>query len=79
MHPKMTTGYWQFVDGPDYKPPSIPELRPSQQVQGLDSTGATITVTMPGNEGVVAAARKQAEAWLAADKKAHALTAVTIK
>jgi hypothetical protein len=34
---------------------------------------------MPGNEGVVAAARKQAEAWLAADKKAHALTAVTIK
>jgi hypothetical protein len=66
-------GYWQFVDGPDYKPPSIPELRPSQQVQGLDSTGATITVTVPGNEGVVAVARTQAEAWLAADKKAHAV------
>ncbi|KAJ7815818.1 hypothetical protein B0H14DRAFT_3745143, partial [Mycena olivaceomarginata] len=66
-------GYLQFVDGPDYKPPSIPELRPSQQVQGLDSTGATVTVTVPGNEGLVAAAKKQAEAWLAGDKKAHAV------
>ncbi|KAJ7129682.1 hypothetical protein C8R44DRAFT_830121 [Mycena epipterygia] len=66
-------GYLQFVNGPDYKPPSIPELRPSQQIQGLDSTGASVTVTVPGNEGLVAAAKKQAEAWLAGDKKAHAV------
>ncbi|KAJ7909541.1 hypothetical protein B0H13DRAFT_2233059 [Mycena leptocephala] len=66
-------GYWQYVDGPDYDPPVIPELKPSQQVQGLDNTGATVTITVPGNEGVVAAARKRAEAWLSADKKAHAV------
>ncbi|KAJ7213548.1 hypothetical protein GGX14DRAFT_360673, partial [Mycena pura] len=66
-------GYWQFVDGPEYNPPSIPALKPSQQVQGLDNTGATITITVPGNEGVVAAARKQAEAWLLGDKKAHTI------
>ncbi|KAF7374996.1 Integrase catalytic domain-containing protein [Mycena sanguinolenta] len=66
-------GYWQYVDGPDYNPPAIPELRPSQQVQGLDNTGASITITVPGNENLVAAAKKQAETWLAADKKAHAI------
>ncbi|KAJ7037565.1 hypothetical protein C8F04DRAFT_952450, partial [Mycena alexandri] len=66
-------GYWQYVDGPDYDPPAIPELRASQQVQGLDGTGATVTITVPGNEGVVAAARKRAEAWFSADKKAHAI------
>ncbi|KAJ7255362.1 hypothetical protein C8J57DRAFT_1178169, partial [Mycena rebaudengoi] len=66
-------GYWQYVDGPDYNPPSIPELRASQQVRGVDNTGATVTITVPGNEGAVALARKQAEAWLSADKKAHAV------
>ncbi|KAJ7728574.1 hypothetical protein DFH07DRAFT_707963, partial [Mycena maculata] len=66
-------GYWKYVGGPEYNPPSIPELRPSQRVQGMDSTGTVITVTVPGNEAVVAAAQKQAEAWLAADKKAHAI------
>ncbi|KAJ7190548.1 hypothetical protein GGX14DRAFT_382079, partial [Mycena pura] len=66
-------GYWQYIDGPDYNPPSIPVLRPSQQIQGLDGTGATVTVTVPGNEGAVAAAKKQAEAWLLGDKKAHAV------
>ncbi|KAJ7189633.1 hypothetical protein GGX14DRAFT_608836, partial [Mycena pura] len=66
-------GYWQYVDGLDYNPPSIPVLKPSQQIEGLDGTGATVTVTIPGNEGVVAAARKQAEAWLLGDKKAHAI------
>ncbi|KAJ6612078.1 hypothetical protein B0H10DRAFT_1808321 [Mycena sp. CBHHK59/15] len=64
-------GYWQYVDGPDYNPPSIPELRPSQQVQGLDTAGTVVTITVPGNESVVVAARKQAEAWLSANKKAH--------
>jgi len=29
-------GYWQYVDGLDYNPLVIPELRQSQQVQGLD-------------------------------------------
>ncbi|KAJ7878218.1 hypothetical protein B0H13DRAFT_2346760 [Mycena leptocephala] len=38
-------GYWQYVDGPYYNPPVIPELRSSQQVQGLDSTGAVVTIT----------------------------------
>jgi hypothetical protein len=66
-------GYWQYVDGPYYNPPVIPELRSSQQVQGLDSTGAVVTITVPGNEGAIATARKQAEAWLSADKKAHAV------
>ncbi|KAJ7138414.1 hypothetical protein C8R43DRAFT_893319, partial [Mycena crocata] len=66
-------GYWQYVDGVDYNPPAIPELKPSQQVQGIDATGATVTITIPGNETVVAAAKKQAEAWLSADKKAHAI------
>ncbi|KAJ7215010.1 hypothetical protein GGX14DRAFT_534033 [Mycena pura] len=61
-------GYWQYVDGPDYNPASIPALRPSQQVQGLDGSGLNSR-----NEGAVVAARKQAEAWLLADKKAHAI------
>ncbi|KAJ7462006.1 hypothetical protein FB451DRAFT_1043978 [Mycena latifolia] len=65
--------YLKYVDGPDYNPPTIPELRPSQQVQGFDANGASVTITVPGNEVAVAAARKQAEAWLAADKKAHAI------
>src|ERR1700761_252279 len=62
-------GYWQFVDGPDYNPPSIPVLKPSQQVQGLDHRGVTTTITIPGNEGVVAAAKRRAESWLLDDKK----------
>ena len=44
-----------------------------KQVQGFDATGTTVTVTVPGNETAVAAAKKQAEAWLAGDKKAHAI------
>ncbi|KAJ6476606.1 hypothetical protein DFH09DRAFT_1342362 [Mycena vulgaris] len=66
-------GYWQYVDGTEYNPPIIPELQPSQQVQGVDGTGAIVTVTVPGNEGAVAAAKKQAEAWLSGDKKAHSV------
>ncbi|KAJ7730414.1 hypothetical protein B0H16DRAFT_1733758 [Mycena metata] len=64
--------YWKYVDGPDYNPPAIPELKPSQQVQGFDASGNSVTITVPGNETLVAAAKKQAEAWLAGDKKAHA-------
>ncbi|KAJ7036067.1 hypothetical protein C8F04DRAFT_938217, partial [Mycena alexandri] len=66
-------GYWQYVDGPDYQPPAIPELKTSQQIQGLDGAGATVTITVPGNETAVAAAKKQAEAWLSGDKKALAV------
>ncbi|KAF9041077.1 hypothetical protein BDZ89DRAFT_1060368 [Hymenopellis radicata] len=66
-------GYWRYVDGPDYDPPVIPELRPSLQVQALDSAGTSTTITVPGNEADVAAAKKQAEPWLSADKKAHAI------
>ncbi|KAF9023528.1 hypothetical protein BDZ89DRAFT_955539, partial [Hymenopellis radicata] len=63
-------GYWRYVDGPDYKPAAIPELRQTVQIQGLDSTGATATITVPGNEADVEAAKKAAEAWLLADKRA---------
>ncbi|KAJ7921071.1 hypothetical protein B0H13DRAFT_2318831 [Mycena leptocephala] len=58
-------GYWKYIDGHDYT------LR--QQVHGVDNTGATVTITVPGYETVVAAARQQAEAWLSGDKKAHAI------
>ncbi|KAJ7902993.1 hypothetical protein B0H13DRAFT_1621313, partial [Mycena leptocephala] len=66
-------GYWKYIDGHDYNPPVIPELKPSQQVHGVDNTGAAVTITVPGNKTVVAAARQQAEAWLSGDKKAHAI------
>jgi len=66
-------GYWKYVDGPEYNPPVIPKLKLSQQIQGLDGTGATVTVTIPGNEATVVDAKKEAGAWLAADKKAHAI------
>ncbi|KAJ7791914.1 hypothetical protein B0H14DRAFT_3499966 [Mycena olivaceomarginata] len=62
--------YWQYVGGPDYKPPTISKLRSSVQVQGVNGTGETVAVTVPGNETEVAAAKKKAEAWLSADKKA---------
>ncbi|KAJ7142188.1 hypothetical protein C8R46DRAFT_917570, partial [Mycena filopes] len=66
-------GYWKYVEGPDYNPPVIPELKPTTQMQGLDAAGNSATFTIPGNETVVAAAKKSAEVWLAGDKKAHAL------
>ncbi|EDQ98575.1 uncharacterized protein LACBIDRAFT_335840 [Laccaria bicolor S238N-H82] len=66
-------GYWKYVNGLDYNPPVIPVLRQSQQVQGLDNAGATVTVTIPGNEVVVENAKRDAEAWLLADKRAHAI------
>ncbi|KAJ7227404.1 hypothetical protein GGX14DRAFT_531074 [Mycena pura] len=66
-------GYWRYVDGPEFNPPYIPDLRASFQIQGLDSTGAAVTVTVPGNEADVEVAKKEAEVWLAADKKAHAV------
>ncbi|KAJ7209003.1 hypothetical protein GGX14DRAFT_364975, partial [Mycena pura] len=65
--------YWKYIDGPNYNPPAIPELKLSQQVNGVDNTGAPVTITVPGNEAVVAAARQRAEAWLSGDKKAHAI------
>jgi len=67
------TGYWQYIDGQDYDPPVIPVLKQSQQIEGLDNTGATVTVTIPGNEVTIENVRKEAEAWLLADKKAHAI------
>ena len=66
-------GYWQYVNGPDYNPPVIPELRQSQQVQGLANTGQTVTVMIPGNEAAVENVKNEAEAWLLADKRAHAI------
>ncbi|KAJ7819923.1 hypothetical protein B0H14DRAFT_2372298 [Mycena olivaceomarginata] len=66
-------GYWKYIAGDDYNPPIIPGLMSSMQVQGHDATGNLVTVTIPGNKGVVDAAKKNTEAWLLADKKAHTL------
>ncbi|KAJ7238755.1 hypothetical protein B0H12DRAFT_1204254 [Mycena haematopus] len=66
-------GYWKYIAGEDYNPPIIPDLMQSMQVQGMDATGTLVNVTIPGNEAAVNAAKKNAEAWLLADKKAHAL------
>jgi hypothetical protein len=55
-------GYWNYVAGPDYDPPIIPDLMPSMQVQGLDAAGNLANFMMPGNEAVVDAAKKKAEA-----------------
>ncbi|KAJ7277859.1 hypothetical protein C8J57DRAFT_1060633, partial [Mycena rebaudengoi] len=66
-------GYWKYVGGPDYNPPVIPVLMSTMQVQGLDAAGNPANFTIPGNEAAVDAAKKAAEAWLLANKKAHAL------
>ncbi|KAF8145490.1 hypothetical protein K438DRAFT_2097747 [Mycena galopus ATCC 62051] len=66
-------GYWKYVAGEDYNPPIIPDLIPSMQVQGLDTAGNLAKFTMPGNEAAINDTKKKAEAWLMADKKAHAL------
>ncbi|KAJ7884217.1 hypothetical protein B0H13DRAFT_2045923 [Mycena leptocephala] len=66
-------GYWKYIAGDNYNPPVIPGLMSSMQVQGHNAAGNLVTDTIPGNEAVVDAAKKNAEAWLLADKKAHAL------
>ncbi|KAJ7244374.1 hypothetical protein B0H12DRAFT_1236114 [Mycena haematopus] len=66
-------GYWKYVAGENYNPPVIPVLMPSMQVQGVDAAGNLVNVTIPGNEAAVNTAKTNAEAWLQADKKAHAL------
>ncbi|KAJ7091811.1 hypothetical protein C8R44DRAFT_750443 [Mycena epipterygia] len=43
------------------------------QVQGHNAAGNFFIITIPGNEAVVDAAKKNTEAWLLADKKAHTL------
>lgn len=62
-------GYWKFVDGPDYNPPIIPELKPSTQVEGLNDLGQKVTVRIPGNEILVNALKEEAREWLNGDKK----------
>lgn len=32
-------GYWKFINGPEYSPPNIPELKTSTQVKGLNDQG----------------------------------------
>lgn len=43
-------GYWKFIDGPEYDPPSIPELKPSTTAEGLNDLGEKVTVRIPGNK-----------------------------
>src|ERR1700753_3054174 len=62
-------GYWQYVDGPNYKPPVIPNLVPSFTFTGHDEHGVLRTITAPGNEAIVDQAKKGAEGWFAQDKK----------
>lgn len=63
-------GYWKFIDGPEYDPPSIPELKPSTMVEGLNDQGEKVTVRIPGNEILVNALKEEAKDWLDGDKKA---------
>lgn len=70
----MAAGYYKYIDGPDYHPPVIPTLTPSVQVQGaIDNNGLPVNVTVPGNEAIVAAAKKAAENWFNVDSKALAI------
>ena len=51
-------GYWKYIDGLEYNSSVIPELKISQQIQGLDGTEVTVTITILGNEAIVAGAKK---------------------
>ncbi|KAJ3724662.1 hypothetical protein C8R42DRAFT_458324 [Lentinula raphanica] len=66
-------GYWKYIEGAEHDTPSIPKLQPAREVQELDSTGARITVRIPGNEAEVKAAQKRVRSWLDGDKKALAI------
>nr|GAT60467.1 predicted protein [Mycena chlorophos] len=66
-------GYWKYIDGPEYKPPVIPDLKPTTTAEGLNSVGVMTKVTVVGNEKAVEAAIKSAETWTAGDKKAQAV------
>ncbi|KAJ3830787.1 hypothetical protein F5878DRAFT_668372 [Lentinula raphanica] len=71
-------GYWKFIDGPDYNPPQIPTLQPTQEMRGLDLAGNPTTIRIPGNEAEVQAARDKAKIWLDGDKKALAIIAKAV-
>lgn len=63
-------GYWKFIDGPEYDPPTIPELKPSTLVEGLNDLGEKVTVQIPGNKILVNTLKEEAKEWLDGDKKA---------
>ncbi|CAK5271564.1 unnamed protein product [Mycena citricolor] len=66
-------GQWKYIDGPDYKPPSIPPLVTTQQMTGVDANGNPATITIAGNEEAHAAALRSAESWIKGDKRTLAM------
>jgi hypothetical protein len=62
-------GYWKFIDGPEYNPPIIPDLKSSTQVEGVNDLGEKVTVRIPGNKISVNALKEEAKEWLNGDKK----------
>ncbi|KAF5337534.1 hypothetical protein D9757_015466 [Collybiopsis confluens] len=65
--------YYEHCDGPKYNPPRIPTLIPTRQETGVDPTGNLVTITIRGNEDVVAAAEQAAEGWSKVDKRVLAI------
>ncbi|KAJ7705090.1 hypothetical protein B0H14DRAFT_2937463 [Mycena olivaceomarginata] len=66
-------GLLKYVAGPDYDPPVIPDLIPTMQAQVSTQPGISPTSRCQGTKRQLTRPKKNAEAWLLADKKAHAL------
>ncbi|KAF5383342.1 hypothetical protein D9757_008437 [Collybiopsis confluens] len=66
-------GYYEHCDGPKYDPPRIPTLIPTRKETGVDPTGNLVTITIRGNEDVVATAEQAAEGWSKVDKRVLAI------
>ncbi|KAF9023451.1 hypothetical protein BDP27DRAFT_1249072, partial [Rhodocollybia butyracea] len=59
---------WQFIGGDGYNPPVIPPLSQTHRVQGLDTSGNPVDITLQGNEPAVALAKQIYNDWLETDK-----------
>ncbi|KAF9059004.1 hypothetical protein BDP27DRAFT_1239674, partial [Rhodocollybia butyracea] len=59
---------WKYIGGDEYKPPVIPELVPSQRIQGRDNSGNIVDVTLQGNNAEVAIAERLHAEWLENDR-----------
>ena len=64
--------YWKYIDGPDYKPPVIPALETSMEVD-VFVEGNWVKGKTRGNEAAVALAKAAAKTWLDGNKKALAV------
>lgn len=66
-------GFYKYIGEDDYKPPLIPQLYISQQVQGVDSTRNSATFTIPGSKDEVMAAKQVNKAWIEDDAQTLAI------